>query len=152
MKSLMVISAALLVLSACTQKSAYETAVEDLEPRYCYKSIGGISCYAKPYHRDERRLVNYYGPAPVRYDRPEAESAPNRSAPEPVGFWVKDPEPVPSIAIRGDIADRPWLQNTGGVEKYEASPEGLEAFLSNIRQNARAEPVSSRSKLQAQTF
>lgn len=152
MNKLVVVASTMLVLSACADKSAYEAAVEDMEPRYCYKSIGGISCYAKPYHRDERRLVNYYGPAPKRYDRPEAAPAPSRSAPEPVGFWVKDPEPVPTIAIRGDISDRPWLQNTAGVEKREASAEGLEAFLSDIRRNAGTEVPKTGTKLQAQTF
>ncbi len=31
-----------LVLSACTQKSAYEAAVEDMESGYCYKSMPGV--------------------------------------------------------------------------------------------------------------
>ena len=31
-----------LVLSAYTQKSAYETAVEDMAPVYCYKSLAGV--------------------------------------------------------------------------------------------------------------
>ena len=59
-------------LSACAQKSAYEAAVEEFEPVYCYQSLGGVSCYKKPNFRDERRMVNYYGPAPKRYDRPRA--------------------------------------------------------------------------------
>ena len=31
-----------LMLSACTQKSAYETAVENMAPFYCYKSLAGV--------------------------------------------------------------------------------------------------------------
>ena len=57
----------ILSLSACTHKSAYEAAVEDEEPRYFYKSLAGLTCYEKPNHRDEKRLVNYFGPAPMRY-------------------------------------------------------------------------------------
>ena len=52
----------ILSLSACTHKSAYEAAVEDEEPRYFYKSLAGLTCYEKFNHRDEKRLVNYYGP------------------------------------------------------------------------------------------
>ena len=59
------------VLSACAQKSAYEAAVEDMEPIYCYQSLGGVQCYELPNFRDERRMVNYFGPSPIRYDRPE---------------------------------------------------------------------------------
>ena len=31
-----------LILSACTQKSAYETAVKNMAPFYCYKSLAGV--------------------------------------------------------------------------------------------------------------
>ncbi len=64
-----------LLLSACGYVSEYEKAVYDFEPAYCYKSLAGIECYKEPYHRDERRLVNYFGPAPSRYDPPEDPSA-----------------------------------------------------------------------------
>ena len=60
-----------LVLSACTQKSAYEAAVEDMEPVYCYKSLAGVQCYQEPSFRDERRMVNYFGPAPRRFGPPK---------------------------------------------------------------------------------
>jgi outer membrane lipoprotein-sorting protein len=60
-----------LVLSACTQKSAYEAAVENMEHVYCYKSLAGVQCYQEPSFRDEQRMVNYFGPAPRRYDRPK---------------------------------------------------------------------------------
>ena len=59
------------VLGACGYVSEYEKAVYDWEPTYCYKSIGKVVCYKEPYHRDEKRLVNYFGPDPSRYDKPE---------------------------------------------------------------------------------
>ena len=58
-------------LSACAQKSAYEAAVEDMEPVYCYKSLAGVQCYQEPSFRDERRMVNYFGPTPRRFGRPK---------------------------------------------------------------------------------
>ncbi|MBT3660341.1 MAG: hypothetical protein HOB37_11300 [Rhodospirillaceae bacterium] len=99
-------------LSACAQKSAYEAAVEEFEPVYCYQSLGGVSCYKKPNFRDERRMVNYYGPAPKRYDRPAPPPEQVLFAPEPVNYWVKDPEPIPRPAPKGDLADRPWVGGT----------------------------------------
>ena len=66
MWKIVVAGLAILSLSACVHKSAYEAAVEDEEPRYCYKSLAGLTCYEKPNHRDEKRLVNYFGSAPMR--------------------------------------------------------------------------------------
>lgn len=116
---------AILSLSACAQKSAYEAAVEDLEPRYCYKSLAGVTCYEKPYHRDEKRLVNFFGPAPKRYEKPATLPEPRRDAPEAITYWVKDPEPIPTPAPRGDLADRPWLTKKAVVEVGPSvDPEG----------------------------
>lgn len=98
-----------LALGACAQKSAYEAAVEDMEPVYCYRSLGGVQCYETPHFRDERRLVNYFGPAPKRHDRPAPAPEPKLFAPQPITRWVKDPEPAPMPAPKGDLADRPWL-------------------------------------------
>jgi len=109
MRNLMIILAAAGFLGACAQKSAYETAVEGYEPTYCYKSLAGVSCYKKPYFRDERRLVNYFGPAPERYERPASPPAQKLFAPKTSNYWVKDPEPAPHAAPQGDLADRPWL-------------------------------------------
>ena len=63
------------LLGACGYVSEYEKAVYDWEPTYCYKSIGGVACYKDPYPRDERRMVNYFGPDPSRYDKPDAPEA-----------------------------------------------------------------------------
>lgn len=50
------------LVGACGYLSEYEKAVYDVEPVYCYQSIGqsvsGVECYKTPKHRDERRLVN----------------------------------------------------------------------------------------------
>ena len=56
---------------ACTQKSAYDAAVEDMEPVYYYKSLAGVQCYQEPSFRDERRMVNYFGPPPRRFGPPK---------------------------------------------------------------------------------
>jgi len=131
---------AALLVGACAQKSAYEAAVEDYEPVYCYKSIGGVACYEEPYHRDERRIVNYFGPAPIRYDRPDEPEPQKLFAPEPVDFWVKDVEPVPEPAPKGDLADRPWLLKQAFVAEQsapETAPEAdpttaFESFLNRL--------------------
>ena len=81
-------------LAACGYVDTYEEAVYDLEPRYCYQSIGKIVCFEEPYHRDAERLVSYTGPHPSRYDAPPEPPAPNLIAPADTGVWVKDPEPV----------------------------------------------------------
>jgi len=153
MRALIVIVGITAVLSACTEKTAYEAAVEDLEPSYCYQSIGGVTCYANPYHRDARRLVNYYGPAPIRYGSPEPAVDPIRTAPAEIDFWVKDPEPVPTIAPKGDLSDRPWLLKTDGLGDMPASENGgNEAFLRDVRENVKANTTGSSVKLEAQTF
>ncbi len=153
MNKLILIAGTALVLSACAQKTAYEAVVEDFEPRYCYRSIGGVTCYETPYHRDERRLVNYYGPAPVRYDKPEDAPVPARSAPEQIDYWVKDPEPVPTISAKGDLVDRPWLSNADTEAPQSTSEQsGLAAFLRDIHQNTETRPVNIPLKIEAQTF
>ena len=133
--------AVVLVLGACAQKSAYEAAVEDREPVYCYKSLAGVQCYEKPNFRDERRLVNYFGPAPKRYDRPAPSPVPELAAPKAITHWVKDPEPVPQPAPRGDLADRPWFGGTPVISEAEldakrgrpaAQSTDAQAFLKRI--------------------
>ena len=98
LKPLMTIGAVAL-LGACSYVSEYEKAVYDYEPTYCYKSLAGVQCYKTPNHRDERRLVNYFGPHPSRYERPAPPAPPRLSPPPPVDFYVRDAEPVPSPAV-----------------------------------------------------
>ncbi len=72
---------ALMYLAGCTSfESEYERGVYDYEPLYCYQTLGGVDCHRKPHHRDAARLVNYYGPAPSKYDAPEP---PEASSPQP---------------------------------------------------------------------
>ncbi|MCZ6606621.1 MAG: hypothetical protein O7A64_02980 [Alphaproteobacteria bacterium] len=102
MRNTLVLTAVAALVGACGYVSAYEEAVYDVEPVYCYQSIGqsvsGVECYKTPKHRDERRLVNYYGPHPSRYDRPEPPPPPTLAAPPAVDFFVRDPEPIPQPA------------------------------------------------------
>jgi hypothetical protein len=105
-------------LGACAQKSAYEAAVEDREPVYCYQSLAGVVCHEKPNFRDERRIVNYFGPAPQRYERPTPPPEQKLFAPEQVNYWAKDPEPVPRAQPQGDLADRPWI---AGAPNHDAA-------------------------------
>ena len=60
-----------MVVGCTWSKSAYEKSVYELEPVYCYRSLADVSCFRKPDFRDERRLANYYGPAPSKYARPK---------------------------------------------------------------------------------
>lgn len=84
------------LLSGCGgYVSAYEEGVYDYERLYCYQTIGGIQCHDRPNTRDEQRLVNYYGPDPVRYSRPAPAPEPRLAPPRPIEGYVMDPEPVP---------------------------------------------------------
>lgn len=66
-KSAVRVAFVLAVLSGCVSyESAYEKAVYNEEPVYCYQSIGTVDCYRKPDRRSDARLVNYYGPAPAK--------------------------------------------------------------------------------------
>lgn len=86
---------ALATLSACGYKDAYEEAVYDLEPRYCYQQLGSVVCHDTPHHRDSARLVNYFGPHPDRYDQPEPRPRRESIAPKPVDYYSQDLEPIP---------------------------------------------------------
>jgi len=128
------------LVGACGYVSEYEKAVYDWEPTYCYKSIGGVACYKEPYHRDEKRLVNYFGPDPSRYDRPEPAEPTPFEPPEMVNYWVKDPEPIPRPAPSGGVASLPWLDpavaraadDQRDFVRLAASPKGTEALLDRM--------------------
>ncbi len=129
-----------LLLGACGYVSEYEKAVYDLEPTYCYKSIGKFACYKEPFHRDERRLVNYFGPDPSRYDKPDAPEPTPIVAPEMVNYWVKDAEPIPRPAPTGNVASLPWLDPAVAKAEGErlefarlnANPDGTQALLGRM--------------------
>ena len=116
-------------LGACGYVNAYEEAVYDWEPTYCYKSIGGIECYREPFHRDERRLVNYFGPHPSRYDKPEPPELAPIAAPPQINYWVKDPEPIPRPKATGNAINLPWLDPA--VVRVEADREDLARMAAN---------------------
>lgn len=63
----------LFLFNGCGYVDQYEELVYEFEPIYCYQSIAGIECFQEPNHRDKSRIVNYYGPHPVRYDAPNLE-------------------------------------------------------------------------------
>ncbi|MDA8638033.1 hypothetical protein N9L49_05420 [Rhodospirillales bacterium] len=142
-------------LAACGHVDEYERQVYDHEPVYCYKSLAGTACYREPKHADERRLVNYFGPHPSRYDKPEAPPAPTYQSPEMVNYWVKDPEPVPRAMPSGDLSDRPWLTEEGkaqsqakqSLKKMEATEQGTRAFLRYIDDSA-AQPSDRPSEVE----
>ena len=129
-----------LFLSACGYVSEYEKAVYDWEPTYCYKSIGKVVCYKEPYYRDEKRLVNYFGPDPSRYDKPEPPERAPHAPPQMVNYWVKDAEPIPRPAPTGQLANLPWLdpvQNQADTDRREyvrlnANPKGVQALLKTM--------------------
>ena len=81
-KKLMISAGLATALNACAYVDEYEAHVHDWEPVYCYKSLAGTQCYKEPKHSDERRLVNYYGPHPSRYDAPDPRPPVNVQAPE----------------------------------------------------------------------
>ncbi len=128
------------LLGACGYVDAYEEAVHDWEPTYCYKSIGGIECYRQPFHRDERRLVNYFGPHPSRYDKPEPPELAPIAAPPEINYWVKDPEPVPRPKPTGNVMNLPWLDpavvraeaDKEDFARLAANPKGTQALLKSM--------------------
>ncbi|NQU60579.1 MAG: hypothetical protein HQ512_05575 [Rhodospirillales bacterium] len=131
---------ALTLLGACGYVDKYEEAVYDMEPTYCYKSIGGVACYKEPYHRDEKRIVNYFGPHPSRFDKPEPAEAAPHSPPQMINYWVKDAEPIPRPAPTGKVSELPWLDpelvkleaEKNEFTRQAANPKGTQALLKNM--------------------
>ena len=95
LKAAALVAFAIFGLNACVSyESAYEKAVYDDEPVYCYQSLGAVDCYRKPYRRDDARLVNYYGPAPTRTRPPKTAPAAESQAP-PAMEQAPDGQPLP---------------------------------------------------------
>lgn len=109
--------AAILLLSACSNMTQYETQVENWEPVYCYKSIGAVQCYKEPKHSDSRRLVNFYGPAPSTYDAPDEPDYAAAKAPKMIDYWVKDAEPVPLANLPRVAAQAEAANTTAQVQE-----------------------------------
>jgi len=121
------------LLAACGEAPVrYEAGVRNLDPTYCYQTIGEAACYQAPYHRDERRLVNYYGPHPRGYAKPAPTPAPTPVPPASINYWVKDPEPIPCPVTPRQMCEfqgfRPAAAMTGdgakaGAAAAQALPE-----------------------------
>ena len=111
--------AATALLGACGFVDRYEAGVYHYQPTYCYQSIGAVRCYRTPNHRDEKRLVNYYGPSPTRYEKPPPPPKRVLHAPPPVPFYVRDPEPVPQPVLPRTAAVAP--SDTDTVREYETN-------------------------------
>jgi len=111
-------------LAACGYVNKYEEAVYDMEPVYCYQSLGKATCYDKPSALDERRLVNYFGPHPSRYDveKPEPLDVSDLEAPPEVENWVKDPEPE---VLTGEALRKRHLQKIIADKKYNQQLEAV---------------------------
>lgn len=78
------LAALVLALSACARdETAYERGVAAYEPVYCYASLADADCYRQPYFRDDRRLINHYGPTPRSYDRPKPPKPARLDPPPP---------------------------------------------------------------------
>ncbi len=85
-------------------------------PLYCYQSIGAVQCFKAPRFRDQRRMVNYFGPSPTRFDQPEPPAKAHLDAPPAVDFYVRDPEPIPQPAApKPHSKPLPWLAAKAGT-------------------------------------
>ena len=119
------------LLVSCGYVDAYEEAVYDEEPIYCYRSLAGIECFKEPNHLDKRRIVNYYGPHPTHYDEPEPSETPELKAPKEIDFWVKDPEPTRGQIIRMGLQKKKLTKIRGNLvntlSKFEHLEEGRTA-------------------------
>ena len=158
LKKLCAITVFCAVLAGCGYVDEYERQVHDWEPVYCYQSLAAAECYRAPKHADARRLVNYYGPHPSRYDAPPAVDLPTLKAPVMVNYWVKDPEPTPRLAptanASGDYANRPWLTEAGRAETaarevktaFESSATGTRALLHRIADGAAGGTVAAQNE------
>lgn len=119
---------AILALPGCiSYESAYERAVYDDEPVYCYQSLGSVDCYRSPNRRDDMRLVNYYGPAPFRTSPPKPPKA-VAPQPPPAGEAAVQARPLPAAeAVVTDknaspgqppVASAPQAQSNAGWREW----------------------------------
>lgn len=90
----------------------YAVAVSEYTPPiYCYRTIGDVDCYRRPLLGAERRLVNFYGPPPGDYEKPEPAPAPRLHPPPPAGAAASNPAsqaaPAPAAAV--ELDNRPTV-------------------------------------------
>lgn len=91
--TLVPLAVALAAAGCGSDRTAYEHAVAKEEPVYCYQTLAGIDCYKRPDFRDERMLVNFYGPPPADFERPEPPEAAELTPPPPVDHYCRVGEP-----------------------------------------------------------
>ena len=139
------------LLAACGYVSEYEKSVYDYEPVYCYQSLAGIQCFGKPNHRDEKRLVNYYGPAPSRFDGPEPPAPATNHVPPAVDFYVRDREPIPAPAPPRETSRLQWLKGAALAPAASPTPRPTPRVIMPISAPALA-PASSAVEPSGKTF
>ena len=131
-------------------ETAYERAVYDAEPVYCYRTVADPDCYRAADPASNRRLVNYYGPSPrrakaprpaeIRLEPPPAADAatavPGRPRPKPRPWergrnrrcrflWRHRPTPrVWEGRVPGRGADRPPTTRPTTRARRKAAPAG----------------------------
>jgi hypothetical protein len=119
----------LFLVGACTSyESEYERGVYAYEPIYCYRSLADVSCTRTPNGRDERRLVNYYGPAPSKYDRPKPPRMSPLAPPPPANpalLLSRPDDAVPGFATAR--RDEEMAQEMEGEEDAAAGEADEEA-------------------------
>jgi hypothetical protein len=113
--------ASVFCLGACTGfESEYEKGVYDYEPLYCYQTIGAVDCRREPHHRDAARLVNYYGPAPGKYDPPDPPKESPLRPPPKVTAAYRDPEPAAGPAPATAATRQAEGRNSPSADDAEA--------------------------------
>lgn len=98
------LAVALFAAGCGSDRTAYERSVAKEEPVYCYQTLAGIDCYKRPDFRDERMMVNFYGPPPADFERPEPPEAAELTAPPPVDHYCRVGEPD-ACALPPPVAD-----------------------------------------------
>lgn len=135
-------AAVLLLLGGCGYVNAYEEAVYEHEPVYCYQTLAAVQCFDEPQHTDKQRLVNYYGPHPTRYDEPDVPDTPELQAPEAIETWVKDPEPVPQPAVKISTSTiSPGAPTQPSVKKSKVDAEELARLHRELKGMLIREPL-----------
>lgn len=84
-------------------QSVYERAVYDAEPVYCYRTIADPDCYRVSDPASNRRLVNHYGPSPLR-----------TKPPRPAAIRLDPPPPAAEAEATGPGA-------AGAIQREEAA-------------------------------
>lgn len=97
-------------------ESAYERAVYDAEPVYCYRTIADPDCYRVADPASNRRLVNHYGPSPLR-----------TKPPRPAEIRLDPPPPAAEAEATGPDAARAvfWEEAAGAMGERAQPPTPL---------------------------